>query len=297
MFGFPKRIQSDNGPAFVNSVLSSLCELVGVNRRFAAAYNPRANGLAENGVKQAKYALRKMCGEDYEHAHLYLSAVQLAVNNKNNATRTGSRPFELLFGRPAKPVAGEEIDDDVEVMNEEDIIEKNEEMLRIVYPAIYARQQRVANASDEKVDEERKNSVRTEDVVPGTRVFIRNHDYRSTVLWSGPYFIVKRVGNSYVVKDSEGAEQVRRVPRDQLKIVRDGRDENEEEYEVDFVIADKVENNRRKFLVKWKGYSAAESTWEDKDNFNQTKALRDYFENKAASEKLEKARSEYDENA
>jgi transposase InsO family protein len=297
MFGFPKRIQSDNGPAFVNSVLSSLCELVGVNRRFAAAYNPRANGLAENGVKQAKYALRKMCGEDYEHAHLYLSAVQLAVNNKNNATRTGSRPFELLFGRPAKPVAGEEIDDDVEVMNEEDIIEKNEEMLRIVYPAIYARQQRVANASDEKVDEERKNSVRTEDVVPGTRVFIRNHDYRSTVLWSGPYFIVKRVGNSYVVKDSEGAEQVRRVPRDQLKIVRDGRDENEEEYEVDFVIADKVENNRRKFLVKWKGYSAAESTWEDKDNFNQTKALRDYFEKKAASEKLEKARSEYDDNA
>jgi transposase InsO family protein len=294
MFGFPKCIQSDNGPAFVSEAVEKLCALVGVNRRFVAAYNPRANGLAENGVKQAKQALRKMCEEDFEHAHLYLPAAQAAVNNKTNDTRTGSKPFELMFNRPAKPIAGEPVSDDVRVMSEEDIIQRNNAMKQIVYPAIYERQQKAANASDAKIDEERKHSVQVDDVIEGARVYMRNHDNSSPVVWSGPFFVQKRVGNSYVVSDGEGVEQKRRVPRDQLKVVREGKDENEDEYEVEYIIADKMERNGRMFLVKWKGFSAREATWEPKKNFNQTKVLREYFGRKGVAEKLVAAKKEYD---
>ena len=52
-FGFPKRLQSDNGSEFVNQVVEAMMQLTGVDR-FIAAYNPQANGLAESMVKIVK---------------------------------------------------------------------------------------------------------------------------------------------------------------------------------------------------------------------------------------------------
>ena len=61
MFGFPKRIQSDNGTAFVNDMMKEFVMSVGIEQRTATAYHPRGNGAAEIRVKQAKLLLKKIC--------------------------------------------------------------------------------------------------------------------------------------------------------------------------------------------------------------------------------------------
>ncbi len=43
-------------------------------------------------------------------------------------------------------------------------------------------------------------------------------------------------------------------------------DEEEQEFEVEQILAMRLNRNKPEFLVKWKGYSVAESTWEPESN-------------------------------
>ena len=54
----------------------------------------------------------------------------------------------------------------------------------------------------------------------------------------------------------------------------DGNDE----WEVERILQDKFIRGKQYFLVRWKGYSSAEDTWEPKRNLNHAKrALSDYL--------------------
>jgi hypothetical protein len=57
LFVFPKRIQSDNGTAFVNDMMKTFTKELGNEQRTATAYHPRGNGAAEIRVKCAKLLL------------------------------------------------------------------------------------------------------------------------------------------------------------------------------------------------------------------------------------------------
>ena len=53
--------------------------------------------------------------------------------------------------------------------------------------------------------------------------------------------------------------------------------DNKEEYEVDAILNDKMSRGKRLYLVAWKGYSAAENTWEPESNLlNSAKILKQY---------------------
>ncbi len=62
-FGFPRALQSDNGPSLVGDVMVSLARIFDISKRTVAAYyNPQANGLARNGVKLGKKLIKQLCG-------------------------------------------------------------------------------------------------------------------------------------------------------------------------------------------------------------------------------------------
>ena len=44
ILGFPKILQSDNGSEYVNDILRALVTITGMEHRFIAPYNPRADG-------------------------------------------------------------------------------------------------------------------------------------------------------------------------------------------------------------------------------------------------------------
>ena len=49
--------------------------------------------------------------------------------------------------------------------------------------------------------------------------------------------------------------------------------DGEEEYEVEAVLGHRGKPGRRTFLIRWKGYSAAEDTWEPERNLGNTQPL------------------------
>ncbi|MEZ0208955.1 MAG: RNase H-like domain-containing protein, partial [Candidatus Paceibacterota bacterium] len=103
-FGIPKVVRSDRGTEFVNSLTTTLHNLVGTNHRVTAPYHPRANGKAEATVKMAKAALFRACHHSFSDWDLFLPATQLALNQRI-PNRTLTAPFTVFFGRPFNPFA------------------------------------------------------------------------------------------------------------------------------------------------------------------------------------------------
>ena len=58
----------------------------------------------------------------------------------------------------------------------------------------------------------------------------------------------------------------------------DDSTENDEEYEVEKIIATRKKNKKTEYLIKWKGYDDSENTWEPESNLSQCKQLIKQFE-------------------
>jgi len=54
--------------------------------------------------------------------------------------------------------------------------------------------------------------------------------------------------------------------------------EGEEEFEVEKILNKRMVRGKEKFLVRWKGYTAEEDTWENKENLENVKELVEEFE-------------------
>ena len=56
------------------------------------------------------------------------------------------------------------------------------------------------------------------------------------------------------------------------------RNEREKEYEVEKIIGKKMNGNSKEYLIKWKGYSEDESTWEPESNLENARLSIEKFE-------------------
>jgi len=54
--------------------------------------------------------------------------------------------------------------------------------------------------------------------------------------------------------------------------------EGEEEFEVEKIINKRTVREKKKFLVRWKRYTAEEGTWENRENLENAKELVEEFE-------------------
>jgi len=54
--------------------------------------------------------------------------------------------------------------------------------------------------------------------------------------------------------------------------------EEEEEFEVEKILNKRTVRGKEKFLVRWKGYTAEEDTWENRENLKNAKELVEEFE-------------------
>ena len=70
---------------------------------------------------------------------------------------------------------------------------------------------------------------------------------------------------------------------------------SDEEYVVESIIASKIVKGREQFLVKWKGYSEDESTWEPEQNLENAHDALAVFRAKKRKRKDEKADGNWEE--
>ncbi|CAL8077366.1 unnamed protein product [Orchesella dallaii] len=64
-------------------------------------------------------------------------------------------------------------------------------------------------------------------------------------------------------------------------------EEEEEEYEVDKIMNVRTRKNKREFLVKWKGYSESDATWEPEANLSCKQLIKEFLGNQEEEEEEE----------
>ena len=97
IFGIPKIIVSDNGPAFISREFKQFTNKCYIKHHFASAYYPQSNGVVERLHGSIKYRLQKLLydGHDFQS-----SLRQILFDLRSNLhSSTGKSPFSLMFGR------------------------------------------------------------------------------------------------------------------------------------------------------------------------------------------------------
>ena len=102
--GVPKRVQSNQGREFVNSLNGQLFNLTGVQHIISTAYHPQTNGLDERFNQTLQRALLKMVDENESEWDKFLDSVLFVYRTCKQAS-TKYSPFFLMYERePTLPV-------------------------------------------------------------------------------------------------------------------------------------------------------------------------------------------------
>ena len=86
--GWPRVIRLDSGP----QCRGEFCKNFRISHKLSSPYNPRANGLAESGVKIVKNMLHKCLGEGKDKQ-------RVLYEWRNLPKQHGYSPAQLMFGR------------------------------------------------------------------------------------------------------------------------------------------------------------------------------------------------------
>ena len=228
-------LQSDNGGEFHNSVQREYNRLMGSTHRFIRAYNPQANGVAENMVGQFKSILNKVMGGAVTQWHHHLSSIQYALNihiTKSNE----SSPFSLLYGRAVDPIRDIDgnllpLEDNVleaqsrGILSEkayDALIERSRLMTELIYPEIH--KVSVRNKSKVKEYAEKGRRIITKPLPLKSKVMLLNTDRnraKNQARYFGPYTIVNfdSRNNGYYLQVMQGSLLERSFPVHFLKLI------------------------------------------------------------------------------
>ena len=292
--GIPRILQSDNGSEFQNDVIQALTSQLGINHRFIAGYNPRANGKVERIVRTIKVTMMKLLRGANVFWPLHVPYVQYAYNDKVHAI-TGSTPFSLMFGRsPNKPINYNNGDDlrhfDTTIDDIDAWKEHQTRVISLIFPAI---NQRVSQKQKQYI--EKLNAARAiltdSSLRPGTRVMLKDPAYMMDdsikpshePTYIGPYIVIRRLSHGpYLVKDETGATLDRVVPLDQMKLVETSSpavsSDNRQVFVVERIIAHRITpTGALQYRVKWKGCGHNDNSWINDTDLVDTDIVHQYF--------------------
>ena len=279
-FGFPKVIQSDNGPEFVNRIISKMLILSGIDHRRITPYHARADGKVERNIGTMMTIIRKHLHGAHESWPAFVPWAQSCINNKISEL-TGSTPFSLMFGRKFNPYQDYSSSAPLDVMNESEWSAYQDRMISVVYPSIA---ERVSVQKEKMVS--RLNKRNPARLRKGDIVMLRRSEAETgtpvgkfEAQYTGPYQIasINRTGAITLIT-STGAPLPRLVRPHMLKFVsHTSKDFMEPQYEVERILGHQGEGDNRKYLIRWKGYGPEEDSWEPVDGINADETVQEYL--------------------
>ena len=97
-WGLPLSIDSDRGTHFTAAVMTSLCQLLGIEVRFHISHHPESSGQVERTNRTVVHMLKKYVSESGKDWDVKLPLVLMAIRaTPSRATRV--TPFEMMTGR------------------------------------------------------------------------------------------------------------------------------------------------------------------------------------------------------
>ena len=229
VFGFPRRLMSDQAPQFEGKVIKGMCDFLGVEKIRTTPYHPQSNGSVERTHQTIMRMIGKLDPDKRANWPAHLGSTVHAYN----ATRsmiTGFSPYFLMFGRrPRLPM------DLIFPTARRDVITKDVDKYvaalydRLRESVVQAR----ANAEREAQRQTRlyNRKAGAVDLRPGDRVLVRLDAYKGLKRklknrWSSElHTVVRQVADgvpAYVI-EKNGREQT--IHRSRLLLWLAGEDE------------------------------------------------------------------------
>jgi hypothetical protein len=279
LIGWPRILQSDNGPEFVNQILRALVKLTGIDHRLISPYNPRADGKVERVIGSTMMIIKKLLHGAKHNWSIYVPFAQVTFNDKISSL-TSSSPFSLMFGRNLNELKDYTQGDLPIPISLSDWKEHQEKILSIIYPAI---SDRIKGAKDKlaQVLAKHRRMILPSSIPTGATVMIidpqRTNKFEPKYI--GPYVIARRARNgAYVLRDVDGDILDRHVPIDQMKIIsKTGRAKDRNTFSVHKILDHRGSPGSYEYLVHWKDYTKSDATWEPEANFNDIHCITKYW--------------------
>ena len=288
IIGFPRILQSDNGPEYVSDIIQALIKLTGMDQRLISPYNPRADGKVERAIGTVVMIIKKMLHGTSNHWPLFVPFAQLSYNSKVSSL-TASSPFALMFARELNPLRDYSGEEPV-MVDLEDWNQYQRKVLSLIYPAMSDRIMGLKLRQSERLD--RSHRLITPRTFPtGSTVMIKDpsRENKFEPKYIGPYTIVRRSrGGAYVLKDATGDILDRHVTADQMKLIARRKrriDKDQPIYEVQKILKHRGSPGSFEYFVEWKDYNSSENSWEPASSFLDDSTIQNYWASKASNAK------------
>jgi transposase InsO family protein len=208
-FPNPRRIHSDLGKEFVNKVLATMYDFMGVKQSNTTAYHPQGNAYAERLHKFFRHSISSFVNDDQDNWDALIPTL-MAVYNDTLHNALGVTPAEMVFGRRL----GQPAHENLEAPEETNQPLSHREWAEKLKYILYKTQQLVFAKIEEKKS---KNSIRSKNV-PLTKFDIgqkvrlwtpqKSTDKTAKLIpaWSGPNTVesISQDGKVYYLKDKFG---------------------------------------------------------------------------------------------
>ena len=276
-FGIPKIIQSDNGTEFANEVMTEMCSLLKIDKRFSAPYHPACNGAVERLNQTVVSILRKMMFGETRRWALFLPIVQLAHNNKVSA-RNGCTPFSLMFTRKMNMFMDHSNVELTDVESSE-LVKRYNQAVDVIYPAVEERTK--SYNSNMKMLFDKKHNVSVQ-FPSGSYVMVLNptRSNKMEPFWDGPFVVLRRTtaGTYLLQNNATGDSCGAAVSPERMKTIKLS-ERIQGSLEIDYIVEHMVNDDKENlYRVRWKGQKSDEDTWEKADAFDDPETVTKYWE-------------------
>src|SRR6267142_6381196 len=283
-FGLPTKMISDRDPCFTSHFGKALMQKLGVQQNLSTAFHPQTDGLSEHKnqwVEQYLQLVTSMQPEDWTE---WLSMATAVHNYRKNAT-TGVSPNQVLLGYDI-PL----IPDPMGLSNNEGAEQRLDIMKKRREQAIEALNLMANKTSIPETRYKLGDQVWLE----ATHLRLPHQKSKLVPKRMGPFRINKVVSPvayqlalpvAWRIHDVFHASLLSPYHETQahgpnfsqppLDLI-----DGEEEYEVEWIAAHRYHGKSRslQYLIKWKGYPEADSTWEPADQIHAPDLLKTYHQ-------------------
>ena len=127
--------------------------------------------------------------------------------------------------------------------------------------------------------------VYTQDILfpEGSYVMIMDVTQKSKLdpIYEGLFKVMRHThGGSYILQDNDGRLLSHNYLPSALKLISQDPIFSGQAYEISAILDHHDSGNHCQYLVHWKGYDKAQSTWEPIENFNDIDIINQYWKQK-----------------
>ncbi|KAF8630194.1 hypothetical protein AX17_005471 [Amanita inopinata Kibby_2008] len=292
LHGILKRITSDRGLQYAARFMKELCQALHIQRNMSTAYHPETDGQVERSHQETEVFLCHFVVYMQDDWTDWIAHANFQYNNKVHSV-TGHTPFYLNYSRhPWKSKVIQHTDNEAADAFVQRLAKAKEEVHAVI--------QRAQETMKENFDKRHKTAqaYKAGDLVflEAMNITTARPTKKLAECQLGLFKIIHQVGPVlYELKLPDSWTLIHPMFHETLltpyqkatyNIQKKALPKPPEvigdklEYEVEKILDLRKHRNQAQFLIKWKGYSHDENTWEPRQNLGNVQQLLTAFHKK-----------------